>query len=739
MRRALAVFIVLVLAGTASATPYETFVDVSDQQDLEDLLAAGDITQDTFDELIELLESGVDLDTADRAQLYALPNLTYQDVDAIIAYREKQNGVIADPAGLVAAGALSEDKLLAISAFLIVTEARDRYALKGWIRAMTRYTPGDDLVPPFALRGRFTALKHVQAGFAAAFTRLDIGAPQYDPNRNALIADPRGYHVEVPKVFLKYEDDEATVIGGSFRAGFAQRLTFDNSKRYTPNGLYFDDDLFFSTELVRACRESAGELAESPCTGPAGDKYVTPDWSWRDGLFGVGAGFKRLEVGGAGWLQGYVWASASKRSIYQYELVDRSQVCVNGVCKPKCEDPSADNDPNCAAPTVFVRPDGNLLDQTSRFSFVTLPDVFQERLAGANVSYFADRRNSVGLTAYGAVEENLVDGITLDTQEWSRLPTGRKFGAAGANFSFGRDWLDVFGEASWSYDEMPDVEGPARGGGGGAAILRVTATKKHQELEGSLRYFGIDYANPYARPISQPDELNGQRARDEAGFRLRYYGSDKLYSLRAQIDLWEPPSARDASELGRPQRKIDTYVRGDVKTTSKLTLGLWERYQDKDLGAAGHDECFEVSTEFDENGEPIPCGGRQLTTIGRARYAFDRWTSVTAMLEHQLLDDPALSESSFRQDVAAWLIVLWNPDPGIRVRGRARYLDEAISDDTYLERSLSTVLDAAFHVRGRDIVRVRADGKFYLDNRESTLSRSPNPELQLWLSYEARL
>ena len=730
MRRALvALFLVIALTRPAAATPYESFIDVDDQADLEDLLAAGDITQDTFTELLELLGSGVDLTTADRAELYTLPNLTYDDVDAILKFRELQKGAITDPAALVAAGVLSEDKLLAISAFIVVSQPRDKYAAKGWTRIMTRFSPRDKKLPPFALRGRFTAMKHLQFGFAGVFTRLETGAPKYDPNRDALIADRPGYGVDLPKIFVKWEDDEAAVIGGSFRAGFGQRLVFDNSNHYTPNGLYLDDDLFSSPDLVSACRESAGELATSPCAGDAGNRYVTPDWNWRDGLFGVGAGFKRLELG-AGWLQGFAWASASRRSIYQYELVDRG----------KCKDPSDDADPSCAAPTVFVRPDGGLLDQTSRLSFTTLPDVFQEQLGGLNMSYFADRRNSVGVTVYGSREQNLVDGIQLDTQEWSRLPIGGRFGAAGANFSFGRSWLDIFGEAAVSYDQMPDTSGPARGGGGPAAILRVTATKKKQELEAVLRYYSIDYVNPFARPISQPDELDGQRARDEVGVRLRYYKTDKRYSLRALFDLWEPPSQRHAdSVLKRSQPKLDTYVRADVRTTDQIKLGLWERYQDKDLAAGGHDQCFDVSTDTNEDGEPIPCGGRQLTSIARVQYQPNRKVSYTVMLQHQLLDDNALANDSFRQDLGGWLIVLWHPQPGIRARGRLHYLDESVSDTAKGERSISSVLDAAFTVRRRDIVRVRADTKFLIDDRASTDVRDPNPELQLWLSYEARL
>jgi hypothetical protein len=731
-------FLVLAIAKPVRATPYETFIDISDQQDLEDLFAAGDITQDTFEELLQILHAGIDLNTADRATLYTLPNLTYDDVDAIIRFRQKEK--IRDPAQLVKAGALSEDKLLAIAVFLEIEGDRDKYNVKGFARLQTRWAPTDDIAPPWAFRARFTSLKHLQFGVGAVFTRLDVGPPQYDPNRDALIASRPGYRFDAPKAFVKYETDEGTLIGGSYKVGFGQRLTFDNTGRYTPNGLYFDDDLFFSSEFVRRCRQSAGELAISPCDpdiNPDADLYVTPDWTWRDGLFGVGAGFKKLEVG-TGWLQGYVWGSAQNRYVYQYELVNR------GRNAELCPDPSNDADPNCGAPTVFQTPDGGLLTPTSRHSFATLPDVFQERLAGVNVAYFADRRSSVGLTAYLSNLTNLVEGIELDTQEWSRIPTGRRYGAAGANFSLGRGWLDVFGEATFSYRDdtlfpADDPDGSPLSGGGPAAILRMTATKKKEELELVFRYYSPDFINPYARPISQPDELDGQRARDERGVRLRYYRTSKQYTLRALFDLWDAPSQRSEDKLGRLQPKLDTYVRGDFKTTNQLRLGLWLRYQDRDLQAGGPDQCFTVSTEEDENGEPIPCGGRQLTTVTRAQYRFDKRLTATFMVQHQLLDDEAISPDTFRQDLALWGIALWQPAPGYRVRFRARYLDEAWGDDLKLETSLSTIVDGAIKVRKRDTIRVRGDAKFFLDDRASTAARVPNPELQLWLSYEVRL
>jgi len=739
--------LVLAFAHPAQAVPYESFIDVDDEGDLQDLLSAGDITQDTYDELLDLLSQGVDLTTADRNELYTLPNLTYEDVDAIIAYRTLQKGRINDPAELVAAGALSQEKLLAISAFIITrAPGENPLAAKGWVRAWTRMSYHDVntdregfLLPPVVLRARVTAMQHLTAGIAISNTRLDPGDPIYDPNRGALIAAPMSNHVRVPKAYVKWETDHLAAVAGTYRIGFGQRLVFDNSLHYSPNGIYIDDQILYGADLTTACKESGGELLTSPCLGAAGSEYVTPDFVWRDGLEGVAVGAKHIELP-QGWLQLWGWASLHRRGIYQYELVDRG----------KCSDPHNDSDPNCGAPTVFVEPEGDLLTPTTRHSFQTLPNVFQERLVGANAGYFADRRNTVGLTFYTADESNLVKGLDLDVQEWSRLPYGGPFGALGASFSYGHDWLDLFGEAALSFDHMnidDKTATAARGGGGPAGLLRMTATRKKEELEVVARYYSTDYANPYARPISQPDEFEGQRARDEAGVRARYIRAAKDFTIRALFDVWTNPSTFNRSSEttstadDKVPVKLDTYVRTMVKTTDELWLGLWERYQDKDLREGGHDQCFEVSTATDENGEPIPCNGRQLTTIGRMQYVPNKQYQAVVQLEHQLLDDNTQKElkTKFRQDVAAWFIGYYRPNPGTRIRVRVRYLDEAINDNTYLERSIAALGEYSVHVRDKDLLRVRVDTKFWLDKRASTLDRNPNPEATLWLFYQAQL
>jgi hypothetical protein len=716
-----AAFALCAVAAPAAANPYEAYIDIDSEEDLYDLLAASQITEETFTALLDLLDRGVDLDVAGREELYALPNLTYPEVDAILAYRKEQ-GFIRDPADLVGAGVLTDDKLLSIAAFLVVrTEDRSPYQPHGWVRATTRYAIADEDAPPIGLRARLTFGKHVTVGAAATMTRLRLGDVHYDPNRDALLADPEGIQFHLAKIYVRYEADAIVGILGTYRAGFGQRLVFDNSSDYTPNGFYLDDQLFYDDTLVKECKQSeSGAEAPPDCDPDRADTYVTPDFRWREALFGAAGGAKHIDLG-PGYLQALGWASYQPKSIYQYELVDAG----------KCDDPRNDDDPDCAAPRVNRTPDGDVLDPASRYSFSTLPNVFGEALVGANLTYFADRRNYAGVTGYGARESVLINGIELDTQEWSRIPTGREFGAAGANFAIGRRWLDVFGEAAYSFDQMPDGLGPAEGGGGPAAIVRATATAKQQELEVSFRYLDIDFVNPFARPIAQADEFEGQRARDELGGRARYTGKHGAVTVRGAVDVWTNPSTDIV--------KTNVYARGDVDATDKIRYGLWVEYTDKDLERGGRDECYEVSTEEDENGEPIPCAGMQLTTIGRLRVIPERRWTITAQLQHQLVDDGSdLYENKFRQDMSAWLTALWKPQPRIRLRGRVRYLNEGLAENDYLEQSLWVTADATIGLRAKDSLRVRADLYTYLDDRTATDAREPSPELWMWLEYLAK-
>ena len=716
----------LALASVADAAPYEAFIDIESPEDLDDLLATGQIDSETHAALYELLARGVDLDRATREELYSLPNLTYDEVDAILGYRETQ-GFIANPADLVAAGAVTEQKLLAIAAFLVqVDRRRGEYAPRGDVVVRTRASQGDHDLPPILLRARVSFGKDLSAGFAATLTRLRVGAVSWDPNNHALLADRPGLRPHLPKVFVRRRTDKLDVIAGTYRIGFAERLTFDNSADYTPNGIYADNQISSSdSELSRECKESIGGLAASPCTGVY--EYVTPDFHWSDGLLGVAAGSDHLPLSGDSYLQAYAWGSYQPRSIYQYELVDRLA----------CPDPRDQTDPACKAPTVLVRPEADdPFTPAAAAAYQTLPDLYAETLVNDHLTVHTARHDFVGVTAYGATTRWLIDqpdDVRLDAQEWSRLPIGGRYGAIGASAGLGRGIYDGFAEVTRSFDRIPDGPGAIDGGGGIGAIVRGTRSVRKREVEVSLRYYDPDFVNPYAGSIAASDEVEGQRVRGEQGVRVKYAGLHGNLNLRLSIDALRSYIVDTDSWAPR----LTTYAHVDLQASDQLTYGVWIDFADKDLGAGGYGACYE--TEIDEGLTDAPdfCRGMRLKTLGRLRYKVDRSLTFTASLQHSWVDDPRYDDKR-RNDVAGTLIALWRPSPKLRVRGRVKYLSEDISDGEYLEESVWTYAEVVSRVRARDTLTLRGDLFVFLDDRDSSARRSPQPELRVLASYQAR-
>jgi hypothetical protein len=702
----------IVIVPPAAANPYETFIDVETEEDLYDLAAMGQIDDETLAELVEVFQRGVDLNRATREELYALPNLTYAEVDAILEYREL-TGWIKDPIDLIVGGALSQEKLEAIAGFLIVTDpTRSRFSTDGWIAAQTRWTVEDEDAPPMALRARVTTLRNLTVGFASTFSRNRLADVEYDPNRDALTASAQDRHIDVPKFYAKWETDRWGIIAGTYRIGFGQRLTFDNTSLYTPNGFYRDDQLFRDSYLVRECRESSSEeVDESPCTGAAGDIYETPDYGWREGLLGAAVGLKKLELGNAGHLQSYGFASYQRHSLYQYEVFNPAT----------CDDPRDDDDDDCRAPDVYVRRD-DPMEPTTRFSFSTLPNLYAESTAGGNIAYVANRRTHIGVTGYGSDVSWLPD-MPLDFQEWSRLPYGGPFGAIGADASYGISMFDFMGEVTRSFDSM------TLGNDGLGALLRwVTTFKKQNELETSVRYYDQNFKNPYARPIAAVDEFEGVRARDEMGARLRYTARlDKRLSVRSTADMWRTPSD-DTTDLLLS-------ARSDLDLTDQYRVGVWGMYKNKDVSLNGGGQCFDVTIEVE--GETVPCAGEKYLALARLRWAPTSRYAVTGQYQHEWGSDMRYPDE-MRQDLSASLIGTARPIDRLRLRARVRYLSEDISDNTYLEQSVWGYLTTSLRLRDRDWLRVRYDVYVYLDERESTQERVPSPEHWLWLEYQSR-
>jgi hypothetical protein len=718
----LALWCWLGFAGQARAIEYEVFVDVDDEEELYDLLNTEQISELTFNTLVDLLRRGTDLNTATREELYALPNLTYEHVDRILAYRDEA-GRIADPAALVIAGVVERRLVESLSAFLIIPESRGKKAaVRGFVRYRTVWTVQDDRVPPMALQARVSALRYLTVGGAATLERNRLAPVTWDQNRDGLTTEGFRTQVRPAKIYAMWDTPKWGVIAGTYTIGFGQRLTFDTSGRYTPNGFFLDDTIIRNVNLTRRCRDSAGELTETPCPTTVPRDYVTPDYRIQDRQRGLAAGIKRLDLP-VGWMQAYGFFSHQTRSIYQYQVY-RPDVCADPTV-------SSEDDPMCSAPPLYRQLDDPLAP-TSTLSFNTLPNMYNEILGGGNTAYWFDSRTHVGLTGYGATSQWLVDGVDLDFQDYSRYPWGGPYGAIGADMSWGHKWSDLFFEAAHSFDSAE----PGRGGGP-AAIARHTATWDTHEIETSVRYYDQGYANPFARPISAPDQFDGQRARDEAAGRIRYTGTilDR-WRTRTFLDVW--------NQLSDERTKLWFYSRNDVQVLQWWTPGVWFDYQTRDIAARGRGRCYDqgfetedanivVVTQEDLERGQLRCQGQRYQITGRSRFDPHKRVNLVLQYRHAFTDDNAYPDG-YRQDIAAFGIIGANPIDPLRLRVRVRYDMFDIRDNTRYLQTVWAYFQVTYQIQRWLIPSIRYDIRSWLDDRASTATRQPNPEH--WLHFD---
>ena len=152
--------------------------------------------------------------------------------------------------------------------------------------------------------------------------------------------------------------------------------------------------------------------------------------------------------------------------------------------------------------------------------------------------------------------------------------------------------------------------------------------------------------------------------------------------------------------------------------------------------AAAIGECMiEITTggaESDTRGTQQAYGGDTLNTAVYMARSLDpdvaRVDYVTA-----LGDDPFSDEM-----VAAWRREGIGTEWVFRLRGRLRWNWDDFKDNENLEHSVWGYADLTYRLRKKDRLRLRYDYVRFLDDRMSTLERTPNPEHWLWVQYEAK-
>lgn len=726
----------IIFATTARAAIYENAVSAEDEDDLFAAEQRGDISEGTRDTLLELIREGVDLNSASRDELYDLPGITYADVDAIIEYR-KVKARIEDPSELVGAGAITAEQLLQIAPFIRIDAAAPKLPIGANLRALARATSADNVPPPGLLVARLRGPFDLSAGFMLTSTRRLVATPTYNPENDALQTTGFGYHLHLPRAFLQWKSGKRRLVAGTFTIGFGERLTIDNTRRVTPNGIYLTDDFRRPIDLTRTCKLSGGDVLSGGCAADEKNVYITPDLDWREVFRGVAGSIEDISLGDERSVSMYGFLSYQSRSLYQYELYDRRT----------CDDPSDDDSVaniNCKAPEVAIPSRGTLL------IYGTLPYIFDELTGGGHVDFKPSYRFTVGVTGYGSMPFFKASPAQLDFQEWSTRRNGGAFGAVGVNAKAAWNGLNFFLEATRTFDRAVNNEG-----GGLGVEQRTTWSPKGHELDLSLRYYDLHFANPYGRPVSSPGEYDGLSARNELGARLRYVGKpNRDWELRARVDFWVNPYAvpaytppGDEPRIASPAGITNLYglMRADFVGWDVFQPGVWVDVRNRNLGSNVRGRCAS-GTVLLTQGSPYNCNGdfyrvaARFEIVAHKRYArvvTQAWLTFTDDVKYKDVVDPLTMEvitpGRFRTALMVSGEVRSQPFDWLQLRLKTRYQDQDTSTLTYLEDNVWTYLEAAWLPAKGTRLALRYDLFVWLDQRESTLSRIPNPEHRFML------
>ncbi|ABF89207.1 hypothetical protein MXAN_0568 [Myxococcus xanthus DK 1622] len=682
------------LAGAlpVHAAPYEVEPESVGAQDLLALVEEGAISAETLSALLALRRTGVDLGLASRASLYGLPGLTYSDVDVLLRSRGE---------GSAAGGALTEAASRRLAPFL---DVRTPGRLSGDARLMMAFAASDGLPPPLALQVRAGGLAGLRAGLMTTLARRTLAPPRRDARRRAFVVEAPGTSVTLPKLYVQWTGARASLLAGTYRLGFGQRLTLDTTALPSPDGFLPDDDVRPPAGLERSCL-----VGSAGCEPEERLSDVTPDFRWDEGFRGV-AGTVRGPLGTWAALSLTGFGSYQSRALARHAVLDRS-LCpssARGACK---------------APDVWVSvAEGRWEKLTAR----TLSGMFRELAGGGNATLAMSSRSHVGLTGWMARPMWGQEGAKLDFQPNARYPAGGAFGAFGLDAAWGRGALDVFLEGTRSFDAAPG------GGGDFGAVQRTVLSGGARELELSLRYYGRGFANPYSGAPSGPDALEGLRVRNELGARLRYlHREEGAWRLRGQVDAWTLPADGAVSgSAGTLHARAS--VRGDLRVRPWLQPSLQVELRDNGVGGMG--ACADDSLSAQDVADL--CASARYGVTARVRSDVAKGLTVSLQYGHARVQAP--ETKGLRYDAQAVLDVRAQPLSSLKLHGRLVWKDQDLSERSRLQQELRTALDVAWRVSSA--VSARGRYAWVLDLKDARVARvPPDPPRHLFhLELETR-
>ncbi|NUN13167.1 MAG: helix-hairpin-helix domain-containing protein [Myxococcales bacterium] len=635
------------------AEPVNVPILVDTDQDIYDLFANGDIDEEQRDRFLALLDDPLDLNTADREDLYELPSVTYGLADVILAAREIKKG-FRSVEDLKTIPELPHDILRQIRPFVVVIIPEPfQFPVKGQVKTGVIDNFFDGRNPGAYFQTKLTGFDLVDVGWAMTLAdqpgRLGyVSEPANTDNLPYFIGAEPSFTIDpLAKLFAATsihlsEKTKLRVIAGSYMIGFGERLTFDWSDRIDPHGWYEDDVLYLNYENGK----------------------VTP----RKGLFGGAVTAEHIELSDDIWLDVTVFGSYWQYPLYQYDM--------------KIFDAEDPEEPFKGTKVYFttldsLSGDDGCWSDGRCHAYATFPKVYSETLVGGNISVFAGKRNHVGATAYWSQPTFVVGDQRVVFAPSSAFPQRDSIYAVGVDGAIGIDKTDFSAEVA------------VLDNGEWGAILRTIIEFYKVDLEIGARYYGEDFDNPKSRAQAARDERFGNIARDEAGGRIKIISRPlKWFDFQLMMDTWY--------RLSLERFATEAAGRFTFHMLPDLSASTWVNVADRDLSVSGREQVYggERSTEFDadsgfvESGEDALAGavvddkakGMKIDWGARVTATAIPLTTLTAYTRLSF-EDVAAYTTQFEKSFVFSFQAIVRPIEGLRLSTRFRLEDVDWTDD----------------------------------------------------------
>lgn len=642
------------LAGPAArARVYPVPIIADNEDDLRLLIQDGVLEPDDFDTLLELLGNPVDLNRASRNQLYDLPGVSLKQAQDI-AMDRRANGPFASVSDLKRVPSIGPETLEQVRRFAIVAPKADKVRLEDtqvtW-KTRASYFIEDrsvyELNPTGSNRvedlgyGRMpqgytsVRVKHpwgVQAGFVGLAHERMVRT-EYSAADQAFYGDWGTPALEVGRAWTSIERGRYSVIAGHYTAGFGLGITFDRTSRTRPQGWY--PDMAVNTDIE-------------------GGDFRAPQT-----LMGVAGRIESIPVGTA-MLETTVFASSHTPDVYQYHLA------VTG------GDPYDPDSEDLVSPRVFI--DGYPA------AYITVPNLWRESLAGANVELNIREQTRIGLTSYyGVADRAVLPGVPDNSELYirQRVADTNSYGAAGVYVGQTVGSFDITGEFSQAFS------------GGNGVLLMATYDQGPAEVELSGRRYSTDYDNPHARGIAAADVYRGMRDRDEQGLRLRTEIKPiKEFRTRWMVDVWQ--------NILTGRSNLEVFGRLQTDPTKWLMLAVMGDHRNRDLANNGRTRVYGGDYEDEllaldgasldtSNTDIIEGAGSRNYVAGQARFKAIPRTTLEVFHRRSYEDAGVvyprggeICEPGFQIGTATWAKARVKPTDSTTLTVRWRVLDEDI-------------------------------------------------------------